>query len=207
MYGTTSTCGQIHRSGAAVAEWGWWKLSPCFWTRVNKRGREEGYIRGLAADEPLQDLYIATEQQWCRQGSATRPPNEAATRAPLPINPNRGGELYFPGCSVLTRLRFTRELLLADARSYYQRPETSGGIRAAHVWWALLDEDVSAGWWRRSWILWKTSSGGINSLISAPGGRLFFRPPGCARVPGSSCSEGMSWWLPDVRQLPLSCCW
>lgn len=51
----------------------------------------------------------------------------------LPINPNRGAELFFPGCSVLTLLLFIRKLRLADTRHYYPGPETSGGTQAGHV--------------------------------------------------------------------------
>lgn len=101
-------------------------------------GRER-YLRGSTADEPLQDLYIATEQPWCRQGSAARRQGPV----PLPIKPKRGGELFFPGCSVLTLLLFIRQLRLADTRQFYPRPETSGGTRAEHVGSALHAEGVS----------------------------------------------------------------
>lgn len=83
MFSPTSTSGRIHESGRTVAEGSWW---PCwgdfscdFRLLSEQTDWHEGYIRGSTAAEALQDLYIATEQQWCCQGSAARPPNEAAT--------------------------------------------------------------------------------------------------------------------------------
>lgn len=89
MYITTGTSGLVHKSGTTVAGWRWWQLRGAISTLsgrfVNKR-TDENIASVSTTDEPLQDLYIATEQQWWRQGSAVRPPSEAATTARAAAN-------------------------------------------------------------------------------------------------------------------------
>lgn len=90
MYSTTGTSGLVHKPGT-VAEWRWWQprgamSTPGSWPTCGQKDWREHCIRVSTTDEPLQDLNIATEQQWWRQGSAARPPSEAATTARAAAN-------------------------------------------------------------------------------------------------------------------------
>lgn len=131
----------VHKSGITVAESRWWRLwadfsTSCSWTNCEQKDWREQCIRASATDELPKDLNIATQQRRCRRDQLRGLQAKWWQRRELlPITPNRRGELFFPGCTVLTLLLFLRELLLANTRA-------SGCTRATHVWAALQETSL-----------------------------------------------------------------
>lgn len=141
MYSPASASGLIHKSGVTVAEWRWWRRCGDFsrafrliceqadWDehqRLDRRWTSAGFI------------YIATEQQWCRQGSAARPPNEAVTRVRAAANKPK--QRWW---AVLSRV------FRPHAPAIYTRAASGRRSALLSQWSALQEVAAGSGWWRR----------------------------------------------------------